>query len=142
MKKFTTSVNGYNKNEVNDFVSMVIDEYEKLLNKSKEKDQQIVILKNKLEHYTGLEDSLNRAIFVAEDSAKELRKTASNEAKLIIEDAKRNASRIVNDSLVKAAETDAQVERLKTQIKIYKARIKQTIEEQLIMVDDIDKIEF
>ena len=142
MKKFTTSVNGYNKNEVNDFVSMVIDEYEKLLNKSKEKDQQIAILKNKLEHYKGLEDSLNRAIFVAEDSAKELRKTASNEAKLIIEDAKRNASRIVNDSLVKAAETDAQVERLKTQIKIYKARIKQTIEEQLIMVDDIDKIEF
>ena len=128
MKKFTTSVNGYNKNEVNDFVSMVIDEYEKLLNKSKEKDQQIAILKNKLEHYKGLEDSLNRAIFVAEDSAKELRKTASNEAKLIIEDAKRNASRIVNDSLVKAAETDAQVERLKTQIKIYKARIKQTIE--------------
>ena len=142
MKKFTTSVNGYNKNEVNDFVSMVIDEYEKLLNKSKEKDQQIVILKNKLEHYTGLEDSLNRAIFVAEDSAKELRRTASNEAKLIIEDAKRNASRIVNDSLVKAAETDAQVEKLKTQIKIYKARIKQTIEEQLIMVDDIDKIDF
>ena len=142
MKKFTTSVNGYNKNEVNDFVSMVINEYEKLLNKSKEKDQQIAILKNKLEHYKGLEDSLNRAIFVAEDSAKELRKTASNEAKLIIEDAKRNASRIVNDSLVKAAETDAQVERLKTQIKIYKARIKQTIEEQLIMVDDIDKIEF
>lgn len=142
MKKFTTSVNGYNKNEVNDFVSEVIVEYEKLLNKSKEKDQQIAILKNKLEHYTGLEDSLNRAIFVAEDSAKEMRRTASNEAKLIIEDAKKNASRIVNDSLVKAAETDAQVEKLKTQIKIYKARIKQTIEEQLIMVDDIDKIEF
>ncbi len=142
MKKFTTSVNGYNKNEVNDFVSMVIDEYEKLLNKSKEKDQQIAILKNKLEHYTGLEDSLNRAIYVAENSASEMRKAASNEAKMIIDDAKRNASRIVNDSLVKAAETDAQVDKLKTQIKIYKARIKQTIEEQLIMVDDIDKIEF
>ena len=142
MKKFTTSVNGYNKSEVNDFVSMVIVEYEKLLNKSKEKDQQIAILKNKLEHYTGLEDSLNRAIFVAEDSAKEMRRTASNEAKLIIEDAKKNASRIVNDSLVKAAQTDAEVEKLKTQLKIYKARIKQTIEEQLIMVEDIDKIEF
>ena len=142
MKKFTTSVNGYNKSEVNDFVSTVIDEYDRLLNKSKEKDQQIAILKNKLEHYTGLEDSLNRAIFVAEDSAKEMRRTASNEAKLILEDAKRNASRIVNDSLIKAAQTDAQVDKLKTQIKIYKARIKQTIEEQLIMVDDIDKIDF
>jgi cell division initiation protein len=85
---------------------------------------------------------LNRAIYVAENSASEMRKAASNEAKMIIDDAKRNASRIVNDSLVKAAETDAQVDKLKTQIKIYKARIKQTIEEQLIMVDDIDKIEF
>ena len=63
------------------------------------------------------------------------------EANLIIEDAKRNASKIINDSLKQAAETDAEVVALKKQIQIYKARIKQVIEEQLAMVDDIDKIE-
>ncbi len=142
MKKFTTTVNGYDKKEVNDFVKDVIYEYEKLLNKAREKDQEIAILREKLKHYNGLESSLNRAVLVAEDSAKEIRKTAQNEAKLIIEDAKKNASRIVNESLVKAATTDQEVERVKKQLKIYKARIKQTIEEQLIMIDDVDKIDF
>ena len=142
MKKFTTAVNGYDKNEVNAFVKDVIFEYERLLNKAKEKDQEIAILREKIKHYNGLESSLNKAVLVAEDSAKEIRRTAQNEAKLIVEDAKKNASRIVNESLVKAATTDQEVERVKKQLKIYKARIKQTIEEQLIMIDDVDKIEF
>ena len=97
MKKFTTTVNGYDKNEVNDFVKDVIYEYEKLLNKAREKDQEIAILREKVKHYNGLENSLNRAVLVAEDSAKEIRRSAQNEAKLIVEDAKKNSSRIVNE---------------------------------------------
>ena len=141
MKKFTMAVNGYNKHEVNNFVSKVIIEYESLLNKLKLKDQEIAILKQKAERFNGMENSLNRALIVAETSSSEMRKVAKEEANLIIEDAKRNASKIINDSLKQAAETDAEVVALKKQIQIYKARIKQVIEEQLAMVDDIDKIE-
>lgn len=141
MKKFTMAVNGYNKHEVNNFVSKVIIEYESLLNKLKLKDQEIAILKQKSERFNGMENSLNRALIVAENSSSEMRKVAKEEANLIIEDAKRNASKIINDSLKQAAETDAEVVALKKQIQIYKARIKQVIEEQLAMVDDIDKIE-
>ena len=142
MKRFTTAVNGYNKIEVNEFVSEIIKEYEKLLNKLKAKDQEITLLKEKYKHYDGLENSLNRAVFVAESSSSEMRKVAKEEANLIIEDAKKNASRIINDSLTEAAKTNAEVAALQKQMKIYKARIKQTIEEQLTMVEDIDNIEF
>lgn len=142
MKKFTTSVNGYNKTEVNDFVSKVIKEYESILNKLKAKEQENAILQEKMKHYKGLEGNLNRALLIAENSSSEMRRLAKEEATMIIEDAKKNASRIINDSLNEAAKTDAQVTALKKQIKIYKARIKQTIEEQLIMVEDIDKVEF
>ncbi len=141
MKRFTMAVNGYNKNEVNDFVSKVTKEYEILLNKLKLKDQEIAILKENSNHYNGMKSSLNRALLVAENSSSEMRKAAKEEANLIIEDAKRNASKIINDSLEEAAKTDAEVVALKKQIKIYKARLKQTIEEQLVMVDDIDKID-
>ena len=142
MKTFTTTVNGYSKNEVYDFVSEVVIEYENLLNKLKTKDLEISVLNEKLNNYKNIESSLNRAVLVAEDSASEIRKVAKEEARIIIEDAKKNASRIVNDSLLKAAKTDAEVETIKQKLKIYKTRIKQTIEEQLIMVDDIDKIDF
>jgi cell division initiation protein len=142
MKTFTTTVNGYNKKEVNDFVSEVIAEYEKVLNKLKEKDLEISSLRKKIDNYKSLESSLNRAIVVAEDSASDIRKVAKDEARMILEDAKKNASRIINDSLLKAAQTDREVENVKQKLRIYKTRIKETIEEQLIMVDDIDKIDF
>ncbi len=141
MKKFTTAVNGYNKNEVNEFVSEIINEYESVLNKLKAKDQEIAMLKEKANYYNGMENSLNKALLVAESSSSEMRRVAKEEANLIIEDAKKNASRIINDSLTEAAKTNAEVMALKKQIKIYKARIKQTVEEQLILVEDIDKID-
>ena len=82
MKKFTMAVNGYNKHEVNNFVSKVIIEYESLLNKLKLKDQEIAILKQKAERFNGMENSLNRALIVAENSSSEMRKVAKEEANL------------------------------------------------------------
>jgi len=142
MKTFTITANGYNKKEVNDFISEVIIEYEKLFNKLKAKDLEIDVLREKIDSYKNIENGLNKAVLVAEDSANEIRKVAKDEARIIVEAAKKNASRIVNDSLIKAAQTDQEVEATKQKLRIYKSRIKQTIEEQLVMVDDIDKIEF
>ena len=70
-----------------------------------------------------------------------IKKVAHDEAKLIIEEAKRNASQIVNDALLEAEKAEIEADQLRRSLKIYKARIKQTIEEQLTMVDDVDKIE-
>lgn len=140
MKKFNTSINGYDKNDVNAFIEEVTSEYENMLNKLKKKDSEIEILKSKLTHYEGLENTLNRAVLVAEDSSKQIKKIAMDEAKSIIENAKKNASHILNDALLEAEKTELEADKLRRSLKIYKARIKQTIEEQLTMVDDVDNI--
>ena len=140
MRKFNTNENGYDKNEVNDFVVEVTKEYEKMLNKLKTRDQEILVLKEKLNHYKNLESTLNKAILMAEDSSNQLKKVARDEAKLIIADAKKNASHIINDALLKAEKTEVEADQLRRSLKIYKARIRQAIEEQLTIVDDVDKI--
>ncbi len=140
MKKFNTIINGYDKNEVNTFVKDVTNEYEKMLNKLKERDSEIVLLKKKIEHYKDLETTLTKAVSIAEDSSKQIKQIAKEEAKSIVTDAKKNASHIVNDALIEAEKINIEVDKLRRNLKIYKARIKQTIEEQLTMVDDIDDI--
>lgn len=124
MKTFTTTLNGFNKKEVNDFVSEVIIEYERLLDKLKSKDIEISILNERLNNYKNIEHGLNE------------------EARYIIEDAKKNASRIVNDSLISAAKTNAEVDELKRKIDNYRSHLRQNIDEQLVILDDIDKIDF
>ena len=142
MKKFSTSTNGYDKMEVNAFVNEIITEYEKMLNNLKARDAKIKYLQEKLKQYESMENTLHKALLVAEDSSTQIRKLAKEEANMIIADAKKNASRIVNDSLLKAEKVDLETEQLKQRLKLYKSRIKQTIEEQLTMVEDVDKIEY
>ena len=140
MRQFNTTLNGYDKQEVNSFVEEVTNEYESILNKIKAKELEIKALTERLEYYKTLETTLNTAVLVAEDSSNQIKKIAKEEAKLIIDQAKKNASHIINDALIKAEKTELEADQLRRSLKIYKSRIKATIEEQLTMVDDVDNI--
>lgn len=140
MKQFNTTLNGYDKTEVNAFVEEVTREYENVLDKLKSRETEVKALKDRLEYYKTLESTLNTAVLVAEDSSNQIKKIAKEEAKLIIDQAKKNASHIINDALIKAEKTELEADQLRRSLKIYKSRIKATIEEQLTMVDDVDNI--
>lgn len=142
MQKFGTSFNGYNKYEVNKFVSDVTENYESILNKLKDANKQIEELKQDLVKYKNLENTLNRAIVIANDTANQVRKSSRDEAESIISEARRNASRIVNDALIKAEKAENDAESLKRRIEIYKRRVKQVIDEQKELIDSIDTIDY
>ena len=141
MEKFSTSFAGYKKEEVNKFIDDVIKQVESMINKLKAKDLEIEKLKNELERSKNLESTFNKAILVAEEAGQNLRNSARNEAKLIIEDAKRNADRIVNNALLKAEETEKNAERLRRNIIIFKRKLREILETQIELVDDIDRLD-
>ena len=138
MRKFNNSFPGYNKNEVNSFVSNVTTEYESMLNNLKARDNEINNLKKELEHFRNIENTLNRAILIAEESSQNIKKTAFDESRVIIEDAKRNASRIINNALIKAEKVELEAENLKRQVERYKKKYRNILEEQL---EEIEKLE-
>ena len=140
MKQFNTTINGYDKTEVNAFVEEVTKEYEKVLEKLRQSEIENKSLRDRVEYYKNLESTLNTAVLVAEDSSNQIKKIAKEEAKLIIDQAKKNASHIINDALIKAEKTEIEADQLRRSLKLYKSRIKATIEEQLTMVDDVDNI--
>ena len=137
MRKFSTSLSGYNKLEVNNFVNEVTSEYESLLSKLKKQDEDILNLKQELEKYKNMENTLNRAIMVAEDASNQIKKVARDEAHGIIEDARRNASRIVNDALLNADRVEQDAENLKRKVIVFKRRLRNVIDEQIEFIDSI-----
>ncbi len=138
MRKFNNSFPGYNKNEVNSFVSNVTKEYESMLNNLKTRDKEIIDLKKELEHYKNIEGTLNRAILIAEESSSNIKKTAIDEARLVVDEAKKNASRILNNALIRAEKVEAEANNLKRQVEIYKRRYRNILEEQLDQIDRLD----
>ena len=142
MKKFSSSFSGYNKQEVNEFVAQVADKYEEMLKNLKNRDTQIESLNEKLVYYKNIENTLNRAVSMAEDTANQIRKISREEYNSIIKEAKANASQIVNDALKRSAKIEQNYQDVKRRISITKLRLKQTLEEELAIIDDIDNIDY
>ncbi len=138
MKKFSTSFSGYSKKEVNDFLAEVIKEYEELLNKLKASDQRSLELEKEMIKYKNLESTFNRAILIAEESTSNIRRAAFDESKLIVEDAKKNASRIVNNALLRAEKVEEESESLRRKVFVFKKRFRNMVEEHLDEIERFD----
>jgi cell division initiation protein len=141
MKKFSKSFSGYNTHEVNAFVDDVVKNVDSMLSKMKAKDMEIDRLTKELEHYKKMDETLNRAVVMAEESSRKYKENSLNESDLIVTEAKKNANRIINDALAKAEHIEEETQRMRRNIITYKRRIKSLIDQQADLVDDLDKID-
>ena len=141
MKKFSREFNGYNKAEVNDFVNSVIKHTEVILKRIEEQKSEINELKNQIIHYQDIERSLNLALSNAQSVGDNIRRIANEESKLIIEDAKRNASRIVNDALIRNERIELKRQQAERNLRVFKNRLRTIVEQQLEVVEEIETLE-
>ncbi|MCI8568350.1 MAG: DivIVA domain-containing protein [Bacilli bacterium] len=141
MEKFSYEANGYNRNEVNQFIIDVIKETEGIMTKVKSQNNEISSLKRELEHYKNLENTLKNAIIKAEETSDNIKRIAREESEMIITDAKHNASRIVNEALLKAEKIENKSEILEKNVKIFKRKLKIIMEQQMAVVDEIEVLE-
>jgi len=142
MNKFETVFRGYNKEQVKSYFDHVIKQYESLLNEKKEVDKKIIVMQDKLAHFENIESTLNRAIMTAETAGDQIKRMARTEAESLITEAKRNANRIINDALTKAEKAQNETDKLKRNVILYKNRLRSIIENQLEIIDEIEKIDF
>lgn len=141
MEKFSYEANGYNRNEVNQFIIDVIKETEGIMTKVKSQNNEISSLKRELEHYKNLENTLKNAIIKAEETSDNIKRIAREESEMIITDAKHNANRIVNEALLKAEKIENKSEILEKNVKIFKRKLKIIMEQQIAVVDEIEVLE-
>lgn len=154
MKKFSRTLHGYNPVEVNSFLDDIISQVEKMVESNRQKNEEILKLKNalskkgenpeileKAKKFDELETTLNRAIVMAEDTGEHIRRVAKQERDLMIEEAKKNASIIINDALIRSQKIEYEATILRKNIVMFKRKLKTNLEEQLRMVDEIEVIE-
>ncbi len=141
MEKFNTSITGYKKSEVNEFVNDCITKVDEMIKKMKSKDLEIEKLKAEIEHYKNMESSFSRALQMAEEASTEIKKVARNESENIILEAKRNANRIIDDALRAREKAEDDTERLRRNIITFKRRLRTIVEQELDVIEDIEHID-
>ncbi|WP_223066383.1 DivIVA domain-containing protein [Paenibacillus caui] len=130
-KEFSRRLRGYDEDEVNEFLDQVIKDYEIVIRENKELQNQLLAVQEKLDHFANIEETLSKTIIVAQEAADEVKNNAKKEAQLIIKEAEKNADRIINESLAKSRKVSLEVEELKKQASIYRARFRTLVEAQL-----------
>jgi cell division initiation protein len=151
MEKFNRTLRGYDPEEVNACLDKVISQVEGMVNEIREKDKKIVelqsivnentLLKEKVSQYERMESSLNNTIIMAQKTSEQVKMAAHQESQTLLEDAKNNANRIVNEALIRAEKTEEEAALLRRNMKIFKKRIRDIIETQLEVVGELDSIE-
>ena len=141
MEKFSYEANGYNRNEVNQFVSDVIRETEGIITRVRKQNTEIEELKKELQHYREIEDSLKNAMIKAEETGDNIKRMAREESTMIVTDAKHNASRIVNEALLRAERIETKADTLERNMRIFKKKLKAIMEQQMAVVEEIEILE-
>ena len=141
MKRFSIVENGYDIDEVNRFIDIVIGRLEKLNAENAAYVAKIDKLNLKIQESKPNEDKLEKAILAVQETADRMKEVSREEARIIVEEAKNNANTIIHEALVKAEKIEHDSMVLEKNMKVYKERVKNLLETQLRIAEDLDKIE-
>ncbi|GGI65872.1 MULTISPECIES: DivIVA domain-containing protein [Enterococcus] len=112
-KTFQTKMRGYEKDEVDDFLDLIVRDYEDSVQKNRELEKALKHAEEKLEYFNELKDALNQSIIVAQDTADKVKTSASKESEVIVTSAQNKADEMIAkaekraDALTLAAEEKA-----------------------------------
>ena len=134
-------VNGYSVNEVHEFMTSLLADYEKLYKENIEYKDKIEMLNQGIQHYKSIEDTLQNALIVAQGTAETVKQNAKAEADNIVKQAEINATKAVDEIKKQRIETEMQYGETKKQFDVYKAKMESLLISQLELLKEMNKNE-
>ena len=94
-KSFPVKMRGYEKDEVDDFLDLIVRDYEDAVQKNRELEKALKHAEEKLEYFNELKDALNQSIIVAQDTDDKVKTSASKDTEVIVTSAQNKADEMV-----------------------------------------------
>ena len=139
-KKFSKQMmNGYSVDEVDDFLDELTIDYTKNYKEVNELRSKVDELNKSLEHYKAIEETLQNTLVMAQSTAEDVKKVARQQAEQIINEAKGTAQKQASDLDNEIVAKKKELEDVKKQFDIYKAKMESLLISQLELLKDINK---
>ena len=139
-KKFSKQMmNGYSVEEVDDFLDDLTEDYSKNYKEVTELKAKVEELNKSLEHYKTIEETLQNTLVMAQSTAEDVKNVAKQQAEQIINEAKGNAKKQVEELETEIIAKRKELEDVKKQFDIYKAKMESLLISQLELLKDINK---
>lgn len=134
-------VNGYSVEEVDDFLDELTIDYSKNYKEVTELRARVEELNSSLEQYKNIESTLQNTLVMAQTTAEEVKNVAKQKADQIVDEAKANAQKKVDELNNEIVIRQKELDDVKKQFDIYKAKMESLLISQLELIKEINKNE-
>ena len=139
-KRFSKQmVNGYSVEEVDDFLDELTADYSKNYKEVNELRAKVEELNNSLVQYKTIESTLQNTLVMAKSTAEEVKNVAKQKADQIVDEAKVNAQKQVDELNNEIIMRQKELDDVKKQFDIYKAKMESLLISQLELLKDVNK---
>ena len=137
-KKFSKQmVNGYNVDEVDEFLDEITADYEKLYKENKALKDNAEELHNDVGQYKDIESTLQNTLIIAQKTADEVQNVAKKQAEQIIKDAEYQEKTKLDEINTQLMIKEKELDELKKQFSVYKAKMESLLISQLELIKDM-----
>ena len=137
-KRFSKQMmNGYNVDEVDDFLDELTLEYGKLYKENSELKSQREDLDDSVGKYKNIENTLQNTLVMAQKTADEITDVAKKQAEQIVKDAEYQAKTMLDETNVEIVNKQKELADLKKDLEVYKAKMESLLISQLELIKDM-----
>lgn len=140
-KQFSKGLSGYNKEEVDQFLDEIAQDYGKMLTDNAELIKKIEVVVAKLEEYRSNEESISNALLNAQKINEQVIREGKNKAELIIREATFKAERLVKNAQKDVDKEQETLDTLRKEVSNFKARLFSIYHSHLDLIDSLPSVE-
>lgn len=145
-KTFKLKFRGYSEEEVNEFLDILVDDFEKLTRENRAQEAKIKMLEEKLAYFDEMKESLSQSVILAQETAEKVKTSArtesdnilthaNNQATLLLEESKQKANEMLREAADEAKRVAIETEDLKRQTRVFHQRLLASVESHLALVN-------
>lgn len=134
-KEFKHSLRGYNADEVDDFLDAAADALEETRSENARMSEELRGLRERLEQFEKLEESIRATLSHAERSAEDLRESARREAGVIEQEAVEQSNRTLAEAARKAEKVEQSFEALQRARQMFVADFRHLLKSHLEIME-------
>lgn len=136
-QEFEKKLKGYDCDAVDDFLDIVIQDYDILCKENMALKEKIEMLTETVDRYKDIEETMQRSLEVAQQSAQDIKNNANMEAEAIINRAKLDATRLARQIDDEHIKKHQEMLKVKQEVETYRARVKTVCENLIKAIDEI-----
>ncbi len=137
MKEFKKNLGGYNKEDVDEFMRILLQDYKELYMENVSMKDKLGTLTTAVSRYKSMEDVMQNTLIVAQSTSDEVKKTANAKAQTIIEEAETKARELLMDSKHQLSQINMELEQMKMVMAGYKNQMRSILQSGLEMIEKI-----